>query len=79
MRARKSAAEQARDLALMTAYFGGLLSQIDWKSAKIPRSFAEWRDQLLGRAPPISAAERWAAFSALADQGFDVTVTETIQ
>lgn len=63
----------------MTAYFGGMLAQTDWKAARIPRSFAEWRDQLLGKTAPISAAERWAAFSALAESGFDVTVTETIQ
>ena len=78
LRARKAAAGQARDLALMTAYFSGMLAQADWKKSRIG-SFSEWRDQMLGKAQPITAAERFAAFSALADQGFAITVTETMQ
>lgn len=78
LRRRRAQAEQARDLALMTAYFGAQLTQCDWAKSHIG-SFSEWRDKLLGKTPPISSAERFAAFSALAEQGFAVTVTETVQ
>ena len=62
----------------MTAYHSGMLAQVSWKDAKIPLSFSDWRDKMLGKARPISAADRFAAFAALADQGFAVTVSETV-
>ena len=78
MRARKAAAEQARDLALMTAYFGGQMAvMFRFVPKKVP-SWPDWLDQHTKPRAPISAADRFAAFAALADQGFDVTVSETI-
>lgn len=62
----------------MTAYFSGRLAQTDWKASRLPDNFPEWLDRMLGRRKPISAADRAAAFAALAEQGFAVTISETL-
>ncbi|PKB19659.1 hypothetical protein B0I00_1899 [Novosphingobium kunmingense] len=79
-RAVRAEFEARRDLSLMTAYFSGLLSQIDWKKAKIPDRFDRWRDQMTRpRAAASSSADRVAAFEALAAAGFDIKVTRRLR
>lgn len=71
LKARREESETRRDLALMTAYFAGQLSQADW-SKMAP--FPDWLARLT--VPQrISPAERIAAFEALSRHGFAVTVS----
>lgn len=58
-----------RDLALMTAYFGGQLAQADFKQ------MPDWPQFLRNLTQParrLSSAEIVARFAAMAQAGFDV-------
>ena len=71
MDARRSAAEMARQLALMTAYFSGQLAQSDWK--KMP-GFNAWVKGLTQPQRTATNSEIIARFEAMAAAGLDVTV-----
>lgn len=62
LRARKAEAEQRRDLALMTAYFGGQLANADFK--KMP-PFVKWLADLTTPKRKASSAEVIAFFRSL--------------
>lgn len=71
LRARKSDAQQRRDLALMTAYFAGQLSQSDWR--KVP-AWPQWLAAITTPRKKLSGAEIIARFQAMAQRGLDVTI-----
>lgn len=51
IRARDEENAVRRDLALMTAYYSGHLSQHNWNDNRIPSRFQEWRDLLVHGRP----------------------------
>ena len=70
IRARDENFTLRRDLALMTAYFGGQCAQADF--SKMP----DWPQFLRSMTQParrLSSAEIVARFAAMAEAGFDVT------
>ena len=71
LRARAERFEADRTLALMTAYFSGMLAQAEWK--KMP-AFGAWLNSLTKPPRANSNAEIIARFEAMAAAGFDVTV-----
>lgn len=71
IRARDENFTLRRDLALMTAYFGGQCAQADF--SKMP----DWPQFLRNLTQPprrLSSAEIVARFAAMAEAGFNITI-----
>ena len=75
-RRRREEAEQARDLALMTAYYAGHLAQHDWKANGVPSRFGHFLSKLT-QPQEVTAAERVSRFETLQRLGFAVQVNRT--
>lgn len=73
-RAIRADFEARRDLALMTSYFAGQMANADWAGRKVP-VFSDWLATMTRPKPQNTAADRAAAFEALAARGYAVTVT----
>lgn len=70
LKARQETFETDRTLALMTAYFGGMLSGADW--SKVP-AWPEWHARMTRPRERPSNQEIYARFAAMQAAGFAVT------